>query len=79
MYGEAKKIHLIEAILKIENDAELAEVETALNKSKIASVTPAAGGKSFKDFAGIWTAAEADEMTKIIEDSCEQINPDDWK
>jgi hypothetical protein len=75
MYGEAKKIHLIEAILKIENDAELAEVETAINKSKMHVV----GGKSFKDFAGIWSAAEADEMKKNIEDSCEQINPDDWK
>ena len=38
-----------------------------------------AGSKSFKDFAGIWTAAEADEMTKIIEDSCEQINPETRK
>jgi predicted aspartyl protease len=35
MYGEAKKIHLLEAILKIENDADLAEVETEINKNKI--------------------------------------------
>ncbi len=75
MFGEAKKIHLIEAILKIENDEELAEVETAINKSKMNFVS----GKSFKDFAGIWTAEEAEEMKKIIEDSCEQINADDWK
>jgi hypothetical protein len=75
MYGEAKKIHLIEAILKIENDAELAEIETAINKSKM----HVEGSKSFKDFAGIWTVEEAHEMKKNIEDSCEQINPDDWK
>lgn len=75
MFGEAKKIHLIEAILKIENDAELAEVETAINKS----ILHTENTKSFKDFAGIWTAAEADEVEKIIEENCGQINPDDWK
>ena len=75
MFGDAKKIHLIEAILKMENEEELTEVETAINKSKMNFVT----GKSFKDFAGICTEEEAEEMKKIIEDSCEQINPDDWK
>ena len=75
MYGEAKKLYLIEAILKMENDAILEEVETVINKNKL----HVADGKSFKDFAGIWTTAEADEMAKIIEESCEQINPDDWK
>ncbi len=75
MYGEAKKIHLIEAILKIENDADLAELETAINKSKM-QVTEE---KKFKEFAGIWTEGEAAEMKKIIEDSCDKINPDDWK
>ncbi len=75
MYGEAKKLHLIEEILKIENDAVLDEVETVISKNKLHAVN----GKSFKDFAGIWIAAEADEMKRIIEESCEQINPDDWK
>ena len=75
MYGEAKKLHLIEAILKVENDAILDEVETILSKNKMHVIS----GKNFKDFAGIWTAAEADKMKKNIEESCEQINPDDWK
>ena len=75
MYGEAKKLHLIEEILKIEDDVLLDEVEKVITKNKLR----AASGKSFKDFAGIWTAVEADEMKQIIEDSCEQINPDDWK
>jgi hypothetical protein len=74
MFGEAKKIHLIEAILKIDNDAELAEIESAINKSVEVNKN-----KSFKDFAGIWSHEEADEMKKIIENSCEQINADDWK
>jgi hypothetical protein len=65
MYGEAKKLHLIEAILKIENDALLEEVETVINKNKL----HVAGSKSFKDFAWIWTTVEADEMTRIIDES----------
>jgi hypothetical protein len=75
MYGEAKKLHLIEEILKIENDSVLDEVENVISKSKLHAI----GRKSFKEFSGIWTAEEADEIKKIIEDSCEQINPDDWK
>lgn len=75
MYGEAKKLHLIEEILKIENDAVLEEVESVIIKSKLHVLK----GKSFKDFAGLWTVSEADEMKRAIEESCEQINPDDWK
>ena len=73
MYGEAKKLHLIEEILKVENDAILEEVETVISRGKMHAVTH----KGFKDFAGIWTSEEADEMKRIIEESCEQINPDD--
>jgi hypothetical protein len=75
MYGEAKKLHLLEALLKEDNEAVLAEVETILIKSKL----QAADRKGLKDFAGIWTKEEAEEIEKIIEESCEQINPDDWK
>jgi hypothetical protein len=38
MYGEAKKLHLIEAILKIENETLLTEVETVLAKSNLVAV-----------------------------------------
>lgn len=75
MYGEARKLHLIEEILKIENDAVLAEVETVISKSKLAAVHR----RSFRDFAGLMSDAEATELEKIIEEGCEQINADDWK
>jgi hypothetical protein len=75
MYGEAKKLHLIGEILKIENDSILDEVETVIIKNKLQSVSD----KKFKDFSGIWSVEEADEMKRIIEETCEQINPDDWK
>jgi hypothetical protein len=75
MYGEAKKLYLIEEILKIDNEAVLEEVETVISKSKLHVVNR----KSFKDLLGVWTEEEADEMKKIIEESCEQINPNDWR
>lgn len=75
MYGDAKKLHLIEEILRIDNDALLEEVETVLTKSKGRSVS----AKNFTKFAGIWTEQEANDMKRFLEESCEQINPDDWK
>jgi len=75
MFGEAKKLHLIEEILKIENEAVLTEVETVINRSKLHAV----GRRNFNDFAGTLTDDEATELEKIIEDGCEQIHPDDWK
>jgi hypothetical protein len=75
MYGEAKKLHLIEEILKIENEAVLVEVETVINRSKLHPV----GRRNFNEFAGMLSDEEASELEKIIEEGCEQIHPDDWK
>ncbi|PSL47808.1 hypothetical protein CLV51_102668 [Chitinophaga niastensis] len=75
MYGEAKKLHLIEEILKIESDAVLEEVETVIAKNK----TEPARRRDFNDFAVMMSAEEAAAFEKIIEDGCEQINPNDWK
>ena len=75
MYGEAKKLHLIEEILKIENDEVLAEVEAVIAKNRMHAVKR----RSFKDYAGLMTDEEANELEKIIEEGCETINPDDWK
>ena len=75
MHGEAKKLHLIEEILKIENEAVLTEVETVINRSKLHAV----GRRDFNEFAGMLSDQEADEWEKVIEEGCEQIHPDDWK
>lgn len=69
MYGEAKKLHLIEEILKIENDAVLEEVEIVISKSRMDVVNR----KRFKEFVGIWTNEEADEIKRTIDESCEQL------
>jgi hypothetical protein len=75
MYGEAKKLHLIREILKIENEAVLTEVETVINLRKLHTV----GRRNFNEFAGILSDEEADSLKKTIEENFENINPDDWK
>jgi len=75
MYSEGKKLHLIEEILRIENESVLNEVEVIIRRNRLREDN----AKSVDDFAGIWTKKEADEIKRIIEDNCEQINPDDWK
>jgi hypothetical protein len=74
MHEDAKKLFLIEEILKIKDEAVLAEVETVLTRNKLPE-----GCIDFKKFSGVWTEQEADEIKRIIDESCEQINPDDWK
>lgn len=75
MYGEAKKLQLIEEILKIENEAVLAEVEKVIAKNKLRAVNRL----SFSSFAGLLTDEEVNNLEKNIEEGCEQIHPDDWK
>lgn len=75
MNEEARKLHLIEALLKEEDEKVLSGVESLLNRKETKPVEK----KSFKDFAGIWTEEEAEKMKKDIEEACGQIHPDDWK
>ncbi len=75
MNGEAKKLYLIEEILKIEDDAVLSEVETVIAKNKV-QVT---SRRSFKDFAGLMKDEEVSQLEKTIEEGCETINSNDWK
>ncbi|HEY2581898.1 MAG TPA: hypothetical protein VGI43_08830 [Mucilaginibacter sp.] len=77
MYSEAKKLHIIEEVLKIDSDATLSKLESFIKKSKKDENLKTKGG--FRDFSGIWTKEEAEEIEKIISESCETIHPDDWK
>ena len=78
MFLEARKIHLIEEVLKVTNEATLTRLEGVLKKSKKKSF-PKKKKPSIYDFVGILTKKESDEMRKAIEETCETINPDDWK
>ena len=77
MYSGARKLHLIEEVLKISNESTLLAVEDLIKKSK--RNNPAKKGDVFAEFSGIWSNEEADEIERAIKEGCEQINPDDWK
>lgn len=75
MYTEARKLHIIEAVLKTENEAVLKAMETI-----VANESNSAGKKQrFNDLLGVLTPEEAEAMKKTIEENFETINPDDWK
>lgn len=76
MYAEARKINLIEALLRVSNEAILAELETVIKKM------PAKQEKkkvSAHDFLGVWSKKDAALIEKAVQETCEQINEDDWK
>lgn len=76
MYSEVRKLHLIEEVLKVKNEATLFELEAVLKKydqeKKPSLSTP-------HDFLGAWSKEDAALIDKAIEEGCEQILPDDWK
>ncbi len=75
MYTEARKIHLIEELLKVDNDATLTELETVIKKAKKGKNKKA----SIYDFVGVISTKNADKMRKAIEETSEIIHEDDWK
>lgn len=78
MYTEARKIHLIEEVLKVNNEDTLNKLEDLLKVSKKAVVTTKKK-LSVYDFLGMLNNKEANVMTKVIKETCETINPNDWK
>ncbi|HWR33090.1 MAG TPA: hypothetical protein VN451_06175 [Chitinophagaceae bacterium] len=78
MYIESRKIHLIEEVLKVTNEVTIMKLEAVLKYS--ADKIPARKKKfSIYDFVGILSKKESTKMRKAIEETCETINPDDWK
>jgi hypothetical protein len=77
MYSEAKKLHIIEEVLKINNDAALSALEKFVKKYR--TDEDVKKDTAIREFSGIWSKEEAEEMERIIAESCETIHPDDWK
>lgn len=77
MYSEVRKIHLIEAVLKVKSDAVLIELEAILNKSS--KKTKTEKKPSIYDFVGILSKKESAEMKKAIAETCEIIDENEWK
>ena len=76
MYTETMKLHLIEEVLRTEDEAILAELETILSRSvKTHNKKPI----SAHDFVGRWSKKDATLIEKAIKEGCEKINENDWK
>jgi len=78
MVSETRKLHLIEEVLKIKSESTLAALEDFLKSTKTKE-RKNKKASAFHKFSGIWSKEEADEIERVIEESCETINPDDWK
>lgn len=69
MYNDSKKLSLVEALLKEDDDEVLKEIEAMLSKKNSKEVA----GKKFSDINALLSAEEAAEFEANIEDGCEQI------
>ncbi len=76
MFTEARKIQLIEEVLKTTNESTLVMLEAVLKKSTKTNIK---NTKSAHDFSGLWSKKDAALIEKAIQESCEQIHADDWK
>ena len=77
MYTEARKLSLIEEVLKISNESTLLALEQFVKNSKKENNIPAIS--AITEFSGIWSVQEANEIEQAIEMGCERINSNDWK
>ena len=75
MHTIERKIHLIEEVLKVNNESTLDALEIALKKSK----KPKGKKSSIYDFVGVISKDESAQMKKAIKETAETINADDWK
>jgi len=78
MRTEARKLHIIEAVLKTENEAVLDAIETIVENDSTINISKKSKVK-FDDLLGVLTHEEAEAMKQTIEENFEKINPDDWK
>jgi len=76
MYSEARKLHLIEELLKVKSESIWISLENVL-KNKSGKVTNEK--HSIYYFVGILSDKEAKDMKTAIAESCETINEDDQK
>lgn len=74
MYADSRKIHIIEAVLKVEDEQTLAQIERTIQQAK-----PNGERTSAHSFLSTLSKEDAVLIEKAIEEDCEQIHPDDWK
>ena len=75
MISDSRKIRIIEAVLKVEDDTVLNEMEAILSKTGNKNQS----NKSFLHFTNSFTEEEAWEFEKVIEEGCEKIDENERK
>lgn len=78
MFTEARKLSLIEAIIKSTDVSVLTTIEKMVSKESTDSRTGIADVK-FIDLLGQLTPEEAEAMKRTIEENFEKVNLDDWQ
>lgn len=74
MITEARKLSVIEKILKVQNENVMAAVENVLKSPK-----PKPAKASIYDFVGIISKSDAAKMKAAIAETCETIDENEWK
>jgi hypothetical protein len=57
-------------------NVDSSETTATVNTTLLDSKSPKFGAR---EFSGIWSKEEAEEIENIIAKSCTNIHPDDWK
>lgn len=65
MYADSRKIYIIEAVLKTEDDAMLSRIEQAIRQDEKNSRK-----KTAMDFVGLWSREDAEAIEKAIKEGC---------
>jgi hypothetical protein len=74
MYSDAKKIHLIEKILGTNDESILDAIDRVFNEN-----LTGIKHKTIGDLFGVMNSEDGDAILKAIEETSENIHPDDWK
>jgi hypothetical protein len=75
MYSEARKLHLIEEMLKVKSESVWIALENVLKKDALENNEKS----NIYDFVGILTDKEAKAIKDAIAEACETIDENDWK
>jgi hypothetical protein len=76
MNADVRKLHIIEAVLKTDDEGVLLAMEKIVTYE---SSKPLASSNRFGDLVGMLTAEDAADMKEAIEEHFEKISADDWK
>ena len=75
MLRETRKIHLIEEVLRINDEPTLSALEGVLKKAKDSKTNK----MSIYDFVGLLSEKETKQVKKAIAETCEIVHTQDWK